>query len=767
MAARQRQVMAQTVSTGIRQLLRHVRDVMSGHGTAQERLSQLVKVIASEVMAEVCTVYVMRAGEVLELFATQGLNLSAVHQTRLRVDEGLIGDIAAHAKVLNLADAQAHPKFAYRPETGEEIYHSFLGVPILRGGRVRGVLAIQNKIKREYTEEEVEALEMIVVVLAELIAGGDLIGPSEQIKVEGNAILPLRMTGVRISTGIAVGEAVLHQPRAEIPEMFADDPDAEEQRLDAALSEMQAAIDDLFSASELSGRGEHRDVLETYHLLARDVGWLRRLREAIASGLTADASVQKVQDDIRIRMNMATVPYIRERMHDFEDLARRLLQHLSGSPLTAAGDTALPDDVVLLAVNMGPAELLDYEPHRLRALLLEEGSATAHVAIVARALDIPVVGRITDLLTRIDPHDTVIVDGDNAQVFVRPSEDIQQMVAETIQIKTERQRLYAALRDEDTVTLDGQRISLNLNAGLLLDVQQLEETGADGVGLYRTEIPFMVRAEFPGVGGQTELYSNVYEIAAGKPVMFRTLDIGGDKQLPYFHDVAEENPNMGWRAVRVALDRPSMLRQQLRALVRAAKGRDLAIMFPMVAEVAEFESAKKILNKELEREKGRGGIIPDNMRVGVMLEVPGLMWQLPSLLKRIDFLSVGSNDLFQFLFASDRGNPRVADRYDVLSPSLLSMLRHLVRAAGEAEVDISLCGEMAGNPVEAMTLIGLGFRTISMAPARIGEIRAMLRSVNTVSLAKYVDTLVDLPDHSVRQKLVAYARDHNIVITMG
>ncbi len=737
---------------------------MSGQGTSQERLDELVKVIAAEAAAEVCTVYVMRAGEVLELFATHGLNPLAVHKTRLRVDEGLIGDIAAHARVLNLADAQAHPKFAYRPETGEEIYKSFLGVPILRGGRVRGVLAIQNQAKREYTEEEVEALEMIVVVLAELIAGGDLVGPSEQITAEGNAILPLRMTGIRINSGIAVGEAVLHQPRVEIPAMFADDPDAEEKRLNAALSEMQDAIEDLFSASELSERGEHREVLETYHLLARDAGWLRRLREAIASGLTAEASVQKVQDDIRIRMNMASDPYIRERMHDFEDLARRLQQHLSKTPLTAAGDETLPEDVVLLAVNMGPAELLDYEPHRLRALLLEEGSATAHVAIVARALDIPVVGRITDLLARIDPHDPVIVDGDNAQVFVRPSEDIQQMVGDTIQVKTERQRLYASLRDEEPVTLDGQRISLNLNAGLLLDVQQLNETGADGVGLYRTEIPFMVRAEFPGVDGQTELYSKVYEIADGKPVMFRTLDIGGDKQLPYFHDVAEENPNMGWRAVRVALDRPSMLRQQLRALIRAANGRALSIMFPMVAEVAEFEAAKEILDKEIRREQQRGGAIPEKLRVGVMLEVPGLMWQLSPLLERVDFISVGSNDLFQFLFASDRGNPRVAGRYDVLSPGLLSMLRHLVRAANAANVDISLCGEMAGSPVEAMTLIGLGFRTISMAPVRIGGVRAMLRSVDASALANYVDSLIDLPDHSVRQKLVAYARDHNIAI---
>ncbi|MEE2654513.1 MAG: phosphoenolpyruvate--protein phosphotransferase [Pseudomonadota bacterium] len=759
--------MTKTVGTAIRPLLRRVQGVMSGRGTAQARLDELVKVIATEMVAEVCTVYVMRAGEVLELFATEGLNPSSVHKTRLRVDEGLIGDIAAHARVLNLADAQTHPKFAYRPETGEEIYPSFLGVPILRGGRVRGVLAIQNKAKREYTEEEVEALEMIVVVLAELIAGGDLVGPSEQITAEGNAILPLRMTGIPINTGVAVGEAVLHQPRVQIPEMFSEDPEFEKVRLQNALAEMQEAIDDLFAAKELSGRGEHRDVLEAYRLVAHDSGWLRRLSEAIGSGLTAEAAVQKVQDDIRIRMNMATDPYLRERMHDFEDIARRLQQHLSIRPITAARDVELPNDVVLLADNMGPTELLDYEPHRLRALLLEEGSATAHVAIVARALDIPVVGRIKGLLNRIDPNDPVIVDGDNAQVFVRPSEDIQQMVAKTIQARTERQRIYAALREEEPETLDGQRISLNLNAGLSIDLEHLKDTGVDGIGLYRTEIPFMVREEFPSVEGQTELYRNIYEMADGKPIMFRTLDIGGDKQLPYFHDVAEENPNMGWRAVRVALDRPSMLRQQLRALIRGANGRNLAIMFPMVAEVAEFEAARAILNKELERERKRGGVLPGELRVGVMLEVPGLMWQLRPLLSRVEFLSVGSNDLFQFLFATDRGNPRVADRYDVLSPGLLSLLKNLIVEARNADVDISLCGEMAGNPVEAMTLIGLGFRTISMAPVKVGAVRAMLKAVDALALSKYVDSLLDLPDHSVRQKLIAYANDHNIPITEG
>ncbi len=752
--------------SSIRRVLRRVRTVMSGPGNAQQRLDELVRVVASEMVAEVCTVYVLRAGEVLELFATEGLNPDAIHLTRLRVGEGLIGEIAAHARSLNLADAQAHPQFAYRPETGEEVYHSLLGVPILRSGRVRGVLAIQNREQRDYSEEETEVLEVIAVVLAELIAGGDLVSPVEHVPAEGNAVLPTRLTGLQINEGLAIGEAVLHQPRVSIPQMFADDPDAEEERLQAAIAEMHTALDEMMSATELAARGEHTDVLETYRQVARDRGWVRRMREAIAGGLTAEAAVQKEQDDIRARMSQIADPFLRERLYDLEELGYRLMQHLSGESRTAA-NAELPDDVVLLARSMGPAELLDYDPHRLRALLLEEGSTTSHVAIVARALDIPVVGRIKDLLTRIDAFDPVIVDGFNSQVFVRPGEDIQQMVGENVHLREQRRATYAAERDLPAVTRDGMRISLNLNAGLIMDMQHLEPTGADGVGLFRTEIPFMVRSEFPNVASQTELYRNVLDQAGGRPVQFRTLDIGGDKQLPYFDDAGDQNPAMGWRAIRVALDRPALLRQQLRALIHAASGHELSVMFPMVAEVAEFDAARAVLDKELAREAARGGVLPESIRVGVMLEVPGLMYQLTPLLERVDFMSVGSNDLFQFLFASDRGNPRVAERYDVLSPSLLSLLHSLVEKCDAAGVPLSLCGEMAGHPLEAMALIGAGFRIISMQPAMVGAVKTMARSLDVAPLAQYMESLYPLADHSLRQKLRAYAADHGVAIEDG
>ncbi|MBM3525364.1 MAG: GAF domain-containing protein, partial [Alphaproteobacteria bacterium] len=559
--------MAQTGPGDLRRVLHQMRRVMAAEGAAQDRLNQLVKVIAAEMVAEVCSVYVMRAGEVLELFATEGLKAEAVHRTRLQVDEGLVGTVAATASALSLAEAEAHPKFAYRPETGEEIYHSFLGVPILRGGRVRGVLVIQNRALRRYTEDEAEALEIIATVLAELIAGGDLVPSIEQVTVQGNALLPHRLEGVRINGGIAMGEAVLHQPRVPIPELLAEDPAHEHARLATAVAAMHRALDQLLARPDLQSGGEHRDILDAYRMFAEDQGWLRRIREAIDSGLTAEAAVQKVEDDTRTRMNLATDPYLRERLYDLEDLASRLLQHLAGGAHTAA-KADLPAEFVLIARRMGPAELLDYDPRRIRALVLEEGSSVSHVAIVARTLDIPVVGQVKDVLSRVDLHDPVIVDGDNALVFLRAGEDVQQMAAESIAVRRRRREAYAAMRDLPAVTRDGVAVSLQLNAGLLMDLAHLDATGAEGVGLYRTEIPFMVRPEMPTVEAQTELYRSILQQSGGRPVRFRTLDIGGDKKLPYLREAEEDNPAMGWRALRLALDRPILLRRQLRALLR-------------------------------------------------------------------------------------------------------------------------------------------------------------------------------------------------------
>lgn len=757
------------ISPVSRRLLSRVRDVMASPLEAQQRLNEIVSVIAADMVAEVCSVYVMRAGEVLELFATEGLKTSAVHNTRLRVGEGLIGLIAAQARPVALDDAQNHPDFAYRPETGEELYHSLLGVPILRSGRVIGVIAVQNRTRRNYGDEEVEILETVAMVLAELVSGGELISRDELMPADGNALLPLRLEGVTLNPGLGLGVAVLHAPNFNIGELVAEDVELEHDRLHEAVSEMHGALDDMLNHSDLAGAGEHREILESYRMIAEDAGWFARIDEAITTGLTAEAAVQKVHNDIRARMSQITDPYLRERIHDLEDLGGRVLQHLVGSN---GANGAMPDDeiirnaesVILIARNMGPAQLLDYDRSKLGGLVLEEGSATAHVSIVARALDIPVVGQARDILDMIETGEPVIVDGTNAQVFVRPGEEVRQRFRNSARVRAERKAAYSQLRDLESITQDGVRIHLNINAGLLIDLPHIHDMGADGVGLYRTEVPFMVRADFPDVEDQRSIYVRVLEQAENKMVIFRTLDVGGDKMLPYWSAQDEENPAMGWRAIRVSLDRPMMLRQQLRALIQAAAGRDLSVMFPMVAEVPEFEQARALLDQELEREKERGAVMPTKVRAGVMLEVPSLLFQLPALLERVDFVSIGSNDLCQFLFAIDRGNPRLSERYDTLSPPVLSLLHDVVTRCQEADVPLSLCGEMAANPLDAMALIGIGFRSISVQPNALGPVKAMIRSLNVENLTQYTDTLYGLSQHSLRGNLRAFAKDHGVIV---
>jgi phosphotransferase system enzyme I (PtsP) len=750
-------------TTGSRRLLSRLRDVMAGPGSAQARLDRVVQIIAGDMVAEVCSVYLLRAGDILELCATEGLSPEAVHRTRLRLGEGLVGVIAATARSLALSDAQAHPNFAYRPETGEDIYHSLMGVPILRQGKVSGVLIVQNRALRHYTDDEVEALETIAMVLAELIASGGLVAPDELHAVGGIATLPHRLDGVRLNAGLAIGTAVLHEPDIVVRKLVAEDPAAELVRLETALAEMHVAIDQLLLRSELGESGEHRDILETYRLFAEDRGWLGRMQEAIASGLTAEAAVQKVREDTAQRMKHFVDPYIRERMADLEDLAMRLLRHLSGDAAQSARRIAMQlPDIVLVARNMGPAELLDYDRHSLRALVLEEGSPSAHVTIVARALEIPVVGRLNGLFANVEAGDQVVVDGDNAEILIRPTEDMLQSVEEALTERRTRAQRYRGLRDLPAVTLDGTPIRLLINAGLLLDLPALEATGADGIGLFRTELPFMARASFPSVEEQADLYRRVLDHAGERPVVFRTLDIGGDKILPYLPGAEEENPAMGWRAIRIALDRPSILRQQLRALIMAADGRTLNVMFPMIATVGEFDRAREVLDLELRRAASRSHQLPGRLRVGAMLEVPALVWQLEPLCRRVDFLSVGSNDLMQFLFAKDRGNPLVAERYDDLSPSGLLCLRAIVRGALPQATPLSICGEMASGPIEAMALVGLGFRTLSMTPSAIGPVKAMIRQLELAPLQAYLaDRLAD-PVRDLRGALTDYAQDHGI-----
>jgi phosphotransferase system enzyme I (PtsP) len=750
------------MATAPRLLLKRMREIMVERISPQARLDKIVSHIAANMVAEVCSIYLAKQGGWLELFATEGLNKAAVHKTRLKMGEGIVGDVALNGRPLNLSDAPTHPSFSYRPETGEDPYQSMLGVPILRGPRAVGVLAVQNATHRHYGEEEVEALQTIAMVLAEMVVSGSLVDLGE-IDAGPKRDRPWRGQGVSFSEGIAMGRAVLHEPRVKVEKLIADDVVAERQRLDKAIAELRDSLDALLATDDTVITGETRDVLEAYRMFADDRGWLSKLREAVSSGLTAEAAVERVQNDTRARMARLVDPMIKERLHDLDDLANRVLRHLTGKADTSAHE-ALPADTVLFARSMGPAELLDYDRTKIRGLVLEEGSPTSHVAIVARALDIPVVGRIDSILDQIEPNDWVIADGDTAEVHLRPAHDVREAYRHKLALRAQRQAAFAAMRTQPAITKDGERIKLLMNAGLLADLPHLEETGAEGIGLFRTELQFMISSSMPRLQNLIDLYKAVLDGAAGKPVVFRTLDLGGDKVLPYTRPLAEENPAMGWRAIRMTLDRPALLRYQIRALLSAGQNRDVDIMFPMVAEVAEFRAARALVDRELERVARLKAVPPRKVRVGTMLEVPALAFQLPSLLNMADFISVGSNDLMQFFFASDRGNPRLGSRYDLLSPPMLNFLKGIVTAAKARGVPVTLCGEMAGRPLEAMALIGLGFRSLSMAPASIGPVKQMLLALNTGHLASVMADLQDRSDHSLREQLKQLAINERVPI---
>src|SRR5512141_1334000 len=709
---------------GPRVLLRRLREVMAEPVSAQDRLDKVVVLIAANMVAEVCSVYVLRVDGTIERSATEGLKREAVHKTVLKADEGLVGLVSSEANPINLSDAQAHPAFSYRAETGEEIYHSFLGVPILRAGNTLGVLVVQNRARRTYTEEEQEALQTTAMVLAEMIASGEL-SSLAQPGAEPAARHAMHLTGSSLSDGIALGHVVLHEPRVVITNVIADDIPHELKRLDAAIATLREDLDRLVEHRDVADGGEHRDVLEAYRMFSYDQGWLHEVREAVVTGLTAEAGVERVQSDTRARMLRASDHYLRDRLHDLDDLANRLMRVLMGQD-HAPTKEQMPENAIVVARSMGPAALLDYDRKRLRGLVLEEGGPTSHVSIVARALGIPTVGEIENATGLVEPGDPIIVDGSTGHVHMRPPQDIQASYGERVKLRARRQAQYRALRDRACITKDGQKISLMINAGLTIDLPHLDDTGAAGIGLFRTELQFMVADTLPRTGDQLSLYRSVLEAAGKKPVTFRTLDIGGDKVLPYMRNIEEENPALGWRAIRLGLDRPGLLRSQVRALLRAAGGRGLKLMFPMIAMVEEFDKAKALVEIELTHLRRHGHQLPDRVEIGTMLEVPALLFQLDELLARVDFLSVGSNDLMQFLYAADRGNTRVSSRFDTLSAPVLRALEDIADMGCKHGKPVALCGELASQPIGALALAILGYRSMSLTPSSVGPVKAML-----------------------------------------
>lgn len=720
--------------------MRAIRHAMAGTESVQSRLEDFVDAITQAMRVKVASIYLRRPSGDLELSATRGLKKSAVHKTLMKRDEGLVGHVAQTARPLNLADAPSHPLFSYRPETGEDKFKSFLGVPILRGGRTLGVLVVQSDDARIFNEEEVEDLLTVAMVLAEIILDDERVG-GKKAAIRGitlNPVKPESISGNPFADGLAEGVAVLHIPPVAPTNLLADNTAAEEIRLEEGVAKLRASVD-LMVSGEIAGFSRaSKEIYETYRTFAYDRKWVKRLREAVHSGLTSEAAVERVRNEHRARLMKAPDPYLRARLHDLEDLANRLLRALSGENL-GAGKRDIPENAILFARDIGPAELLDYGRDKLIGIVLEDGAPTSHTAIICRAMGIPLVGRAEGILDRIETGDPVLLDGIMGEVHIRPIDSRISSFRLRINIQGEMLKAYEAVKHLPAVTKDGTKVDLNLNAGLLVDLPHIEATGADGIGLFRTEFQFMVSEFMPRLKEQMELYRKALDAAGDKAVTFRTLDLGGDKILPYMNPVPEENPAIGWRAIRIALDRPGLLRYQCRALIAASAGRHLRVMFPMVTTVDEFIEAKALFDREIKRVSSLGQRLPNKVDVGVMLETPSLAWSINAVCDHADFVSVGANDLMQFFFAADRDNTRVAERYDALHPAALSILKFVVDGCRRNNTPVAVCGEIAGRPLEAITLIALGYDSLSMPVTGIGPVKRAVLALDREKLSRLIE----------------------------
>ncbi len=727
-----------------RKLLGRLRDTLAEEGPAQARLDRITYLIADSMSTEVCSIYLFMDSDTLELCATEGLKPEAVHQTRLRVGEGLVGRVARTAEPVNTAEAPSARGFRYMPETGEEIYSSFLGIPIQRLGETLGVLVVQSRNRRVYSDDEIYALEVVAMVLAEMTELGAFVGEGAALSAPHQRAVLFR--GTAAQEGTAEGHVWLHEPRVVVANPVADDPESELSRLGQALERLRVDVDQMLGSVNPVEK-DQRDVLEAYRMFANSRGWVKRMQEDIVRGLSAEAAVEKEQSAARARMQVVPDAYLRERLHDLDDLSNRLLRLLTGQGVNTGAE--IPDDPILVARNIGPGELLDYG-RSLRGIVLEEGSVGSHAAIVARALAIPLVVNAERIIAEALNQDHVLVDGDDGVVHLRPDDNVVNAFRDKAAMQAEAQKRYVSLRDKPARTTDGSIVEMHMNAGLMADLPSMAGSGAEGVGLFRTELQFLIRNQMPKRSELVAIYSRVMDAARGKPVQFRTLDIGSDKVLPYMKPTDEPNPALGWRAIRVGLDRPGVMRMQLQALIRAANGRPLRIMFPFIAQIDEFSAGRDHVHRELEREATLGHVLPENVEIGAMLETPSLAFAPRQFFDMVDFISIGGNDLKQFFFAADRENERVRRRYDTLNVSYLTFIERIVERCAESNARVSFCGEDAGRPVEAVCLAAMGLRSLSMRPASIGPVKHLLRQVDLAEARSVIDAARASGSMSVR-----------------
>ncbi len=736
-------------------ILRRIVQEVSAATNLGQALDIIVARVKQSLEVDVCSVYLVEPGkERLVLMASEGLNAESIGKVQLDFSEGLVGLVAQRAEVINLNNAPSHPRFKYFSETGEEHYHGFLGVPIIHHRILLGVLVVQQREERRFGDDHAAFTITLAAQLAAAISHAEISGDIESLRKETSRPDVL-IRGISGAPGVAIGTAHVVYSKANldvVPDREAKDIKAEVRQFKDAVTQVQQEM--LLLKERMGGvlPSEERVLFDAYVMMLSSENLYDRTIELIEAGQWAPAALR---DTIRENANVFEEmddTYLSDRASDIRDLGRRILMHLQQSQTLRTGYGKIPVRTVLIGEDISVTELTDIPPEFLAGIVSERGSASSHVAILARALGVPAVMGVPDLpVSRLDGRE-VVVDGYSGRVHIQPSEQVKQ---EFMRLALEEQELTDALKDIATkpaVTLDGIHIPVYVNSGLLADINVMAYTASDGIGLYRTELPFIMRERFPGEEEQYQIYRQVLESVAPRPATLRTLDVGGDKPLPYF-PVEEDNPFLGWRGIRIMLDHPELFLTQLRAMLRASVGlNNLQILFPMVSSISEVREAIDLVERAWNEllDEGVYAIMPE---MGVMIEVPSAIYLAEPLARLVDFLSVGSNDLVQYLLAVDRNNPRVADLYHSMHPAVLRAMVQIIDAAHCHGKPVSVCGEMASDPAAVALLLGMGVDHLSVSLAGLPRVKWVIGSFSKIQACELLEEALCLEDPLEIRKL--------------
>jgi len=745
-------------------MLNSLRSIVQEVNSARDldtALQIIVRRVRDEMNTQVCTVYLLdRATNRYLFMATEGLNKEAIGEVSLGLSEGLVGLVGAREEPINLDHAEEHPKYRYFEETGEERFNAFLGVPIMHQGTVLGVLVVQQAERRRFDEGEEAFLVTMSAQLAGVIAHAEATGAINRIGAYGQREQDTRYTGVGGTPGVAIGSAVVMTELADLSSVLerdCEDIDAELAFFRRCLQSVREDIKRLSSKLASRLNREEQALFDVYLRMLDDNALGGEIEAIIRQGMWAQGALSQVVTEHMDNFNAMEDSYLRERATDVKDLGLRVLAYLQESQRE---EMDFPERTILVGEELTASMLGEVPKENLAGIISVQGSANSHVAILARAMDIPTVMGVVDLpYTRLEGMD-VVIDGYKTNVYLNPS---PQLRSHYEQICEEEKLLFKgleALKDAPSVTLDGHSITLFVNTGLMADVVRALERGAEGVGLYRSEVPFLLKERFPSEDEQRMIYREQLEAFAPLPVTMRTLDIGGDKSLPYF-PIEEENPFLGWRGIRVTLDHPEIFLVQMRAMLKASEGlNNLRVMLPMIGSVSELDGALHLIHRAYHEllEEGLNIELPP---IGVMIEIPAAVYQSRDLLQRVDFLSVGSNDLTQYLLAVDRNNTRVADLYHSFHPAVLAALKFVVDAAHEEGKPVSICGEMAGDPKAAVILMAMGFDILSMNAANLPRVKSVIRGVTAEFANNLLAEIMELDDAQVINSTVELALEKN------